>query len=214
MKTCRFNTEEIKCIVFDFANTLYSGLYFNESPTECENWRELFDTHIFDKSGKNIIERKVMNGELETRDIAEIISRHVGLNTQRVIELMERGCENLAFNPMVFNFAVEQNKKGKTTAMVTVNMDIFTEIVVPAHGLKKIFDVIVNSFDYKDTRKENLWKIAFRKIGGDISFSNSLLIDDIKENVELFTELGGHAYQYQDDKHFHEWLCSNGFIYA
>ncbi|MHC5061464.1 MAG: hypothetical protein ACYTFK_10335 [Planctomycetota bacterium] len=203
-----FNPEKIKCIVFDFANTLYSGLYFNVSPCGCENWRSLFNTHIFDK---NEIEPKVMNGELGTEDVAGIISGHVDLDTEKVIKLMEKGCKDLEFNQAVLDFAVQQKNKGTRIALVSINMDVFTKTVVPDHGLENIFDVIVNSFDYKEVKKEILWNIAFHKLGSGITFSNSLLIDDGIDNVNLFEKLGGYAYQYRDDEAFSEWLISAGF---
>ena len=68
----------------------------------------------------------------------------------------------------------------------------------------------MNSFDYKVAKKEILWDIAFSKLGDGMTFSNSLLIDDGAENVALFKELGGYAYQYQDDKSFSKWLSSTG----
>ena len=206
-----FNPEEIECVVFDFANTVYSGLYFNAAPLGCGNWRELFNTYVFDKFEKNTIETKVMNGELGTEGIAGIISGHVGLDVESVVKLMESGCEDLEFNRAVWDFAVEVKNRGIATAMVSVNMEVFTKTIVPAHGLGDIFDVIVNSFDYKETRKGILWEIAFSKLGAGAGFSNSLLIDDGAENVRLFKELGGYAYQYRDDKSFSEWVSSTGF---
>jgi FMN phosphatase YigB (HAD superfamily) len=205
-----FNPEEIKCIVFDFANTLYSGLYFNIAPPGCENWRELFNTYVFDKSDRNAIETQVMNGELGTEDIAGIISGHVGLGIESAVKLMEEGSKDLEFNPAIFDFAIEQKNKGLATALVSVNMEVFTKTVVPAHDLEDVFDVIVNSFDYEETEKEILWDIAFSKLGAGITYSNSLLIDDGIENVHLFEELGGYAYQYRDDESFSEWLSCTG----
>lgn len=200
--------KKIKCIVFDFANTLYSGVYFNLAPCGCQNWRELFDTYVFDGGAT---ESNVMNGQLGTEGIAEIISEHVGLDAESAMKLMHQGCKNLEFNPAIFDFAIEQNNKGTTTALVTINMDVFTTTVVSAHGLGNIFDVIVNSFDHKETRKNILWDVAFSKLNSAVTFSNSLLVDDRPDNVSLFKELGGHAYQYQDDKSFLEWLNSTGF---
>ena len=202
------NPEEIKCVVFDFAGTLCSDLYFKVSPCGCEDWRELFNTYVFDK---NAIETKVMNGQLDSGAIAGIISEHVGLDSQSVMKLMDEGCKDLEFNPDVLDFAIEQKNKGIATALVSINMDVFTKTVVPAHGLENIFDVIVNSFDYKETRKGVLWDIAFGKLGDGVTFSNSLLIDDGADNVKLFKELGGWAYQYRGDETFIEWLSSTGF---
>jgi hypothetical protein len=81
-------------------------------------------------------------------------------------------------------------------------------VVVPAHKLDRIFDVIVNSADYHNIRKEALWPIAFEKLGGGIGYPDSLLIEDGETEPEKFRQLGGYAQQYTNDKAFNKWINS------
>jgi hypothetical protein len=85
-------------------------------------------------------------------------------------------------------------------------MDVFSEVVVPAHGLDRVFDVILNTADYRELRKEVLWDGAFALLGDGLGYSNSLLIEDGPAEPARFRARGGHAYQYTDDTHFGAWL--------
>ncbi len=119
---------------------------------------------------------------------------------------MEEGCRHLDFNPAVWNFALAQKPAGRKTALVTGNMDVFTKVVVPAHGLDQLFDVILNTADFGEIRKEVLWPMAFERLGGGIGYANSLLIEDGESEPAKFRALGGLAYQYRNDGLFLDWL--------
>ena len=149
-----------------------------------------------------------MQGELTSLDIAGILSKHIPLDIHTIAATMEKGCQNLDFNPAVWDFAVAQKTVQRKTALVTDNMDVFTKVIVPAHRLDQVFDVILNSSDFHEIRKEVLWPIAFESLGGGIGYANSLLIEDGEREPRLFRLLGGHAYQYSNDTAFLEWLDS------
>lgn len=197
------HSAEIKCVVFDFGFTLSSDLYFKVAPPEYPHWRDVIQKCVFDEPH---IAEQWMVGDLTIVDIAGIISRYINMDIASIVETMEKGCEHLNFNQAVWDFALAQRDVGRKTALVTGNMDVFTEIVVPCHRLHEVFDVILNSFDYKELHKERLWPIAFQYLGNDIHYGNSLLIEDGDTEPARFRELGGYAYQYSTDELFEEWL--------
>ena len=194
---------DIKCVVFDFGFTLSSDLYFKVAPPEYPHWRDVIQEYIFNES--HIVEQW-MEGNLTIVNIAEIISRYIHMDIDSIVRTLEKGCERLNFNKAVWDFALAQRNRGKKTALVTANMDVFTKIVVPFHRLDKVFDVILNTFDYQELRKERLWPVAFRYLGNDICYENSLLIEDGTNEPVKFRNLGGYAYQYSTDELFMEWL--------
>ena len=194
---------QIKCVVFDFGFTLSPDYYFKIAPEECPQWHEVIQEHIFGEPG---IVVPWMKGELTTLDIAGILSKHIPLDTPTIAATMEKGCENLDFNPAVWNFAMAQKAAHRKTALVTDNMDVFSKVVVPAHSLDRLFDVILNSSDQHEIRKELLWPIAFAILGNGIEYTNSLLIEDGETEPALFRKLGGFAYQYSNDTAFFHWL--------
>jgi FMN phosphatase YigB (HAD superfamily) len=199
------NPEQIKCVVFDFGFTLSPDYYFNVTPPGCPQWQAVIQKVIF---GEPTIVNPWMRGELTSLDIAGILSSHFPLDIPTIAATMEEGCQRLHFNQAVWDFAVAQKAARRKTALVTDNMDVFSKVVVPFHGLEALFDVILNSADFHKTRKELLWPIAFEWLGGGIGYANSLLIEDGESEPAKFRALGGQTHQYTNDQAFLEWLDS------
>ncbi len=199
------NPEQIKCVIFDFGFTLSPDYYFNISPPGCPWWQAVIQRVIFREP---TIVNAWMRGELTSLDIAGILSSHFPLDIPTIAATMDEGCRHLHFNQAVWDFAVAQKAALQRTALVTDNMDVFSKVVIPSHGLEALFDVILNSADFHETRKELLWPIAFERLGGGIGYADSLLIEDGESEPAMFRALGGHAHQYTNDKAFLEWLDS------
>ena len=149
-------------------------------------------------------------GLLSSYDIAIYLSERVRLPPDEIRSALYEGCAQLGFNDAVWNFAQRQRALGRKTALVTGNFDVFTEVVVPAHGLDMVFDAIVNSSDHGSGDKEALWPVAFSMLGDGYGYSNSLLIEDTAAEVERFRELGGVAHQDTGDGAFEKWRKQAG----
>jgi FMN phosphatase YigB (HAD superfamily) len=199
---------DIACIVFDFGFTLSSDLYFKIAPPECPDWQALIQQHIF---SKNDLIDSWMGGAVTLRNIAEELAPIVAMETPRIVAFLKAGCTQLNFNDAVYTFALEQRKQGRKTAIVTGNMDVFTDIVVPHHHLNDKFDVIINSYDYQEIDKSVLWVRAFELLGNEIGYRQSLLIEDGEKNVAKFRANGGYAYRYENDERFLAWLELSGW---
>lgn len=202
------NPADITCIVFDFGFTLSSDLYFKLAPPEYPHWQQTIQEHIFSDAG--LVDRW-MAGSVTLPDIATQLAPIVGMGVPRILHFLEQGCTHLDFNPAVWDFALRQRAQGRKTAIVTGNMDVFTQVVVPAHKLADQFDVIINSFDHQEINKSILWPKAFEALGPGIDYRHSLLIEDGEKNVAKFRAHGGHAYHYEDDARFLSWLDSIGW---
>jgi FMN phosphatase YigB (HAD superfamily) len=192
----------VRCIVFDFGRTLSSGPYFG--PLGWEGIARVSALVFGDNSPRWA--DPWMRGELSSRDVARYLAEHTPYAVEELLDALRRGCSDMAFNPAVWDLAVQQRGLGRKLALVTANMDVFTEVVVPAHRLDETFDAIVNSADYGTLDKVELWQRAFDIIGEGCSFEDSLLIEDSLANVDLFRALGGRAYRYTDDASLLAWL--------
>jgi len=199
---------DIDCIVFDFGFTLSSDLYFKIAPPECPDWQELIQRHIF--SHNDLVDRW-MGGAVTLQIIAEKLAPIVGMEVPRIMSFLKVGCTDLGFNEAVLMFAMQQRRQGRKTAIVTGNMDVFTEIVVPHHHLNDKFDGIINSFDHQEIDKSVLWAKAFELLGNGIGYRRSLLIKDGEKNVAKFRTNGGYAYRYVNDERFLRWLELSGW---
>jgi FMN phosphatase YigB (HAD superfamily) len=191
---------QIRCIVFDFAATLCSELYFLPLGTEFLN---IVQEEIFKRGNEQWVDPWI-RGELNSTDIADYLSTLTDIPAEHILSGLDEGCAQLNMNPAIWLFAQVQRKLGRQTALVTLNMDVFSRVIVPAFGFDQIFDIVVNSADYREDNKIKLWEIAFTQLEG-CSFENSLLIDDGIKNIANFRAHGGMAYQYTSDDAFIEW---------
>jgi phosphoglycolate phosphatase-like HAD superfamily hydrolase len=197
----------IKSVMFDFAGTLCSERYFVPLGREV---LEVIGQLLFDPGNPQLV-NAWMVGERSSQDIAAFLSEHLPFSESVIMAALRRGCANLSFNPAVHDFARSLQQVGIKTALVTANMDVFSEVVVPAHHLEADFDVILNTADQRTLDKSRLWRKAFESFGPDYTFCNALLVEDSQDMTQLFEALGGWAYTYQGDHAFLTWLREKSF---
>jgi FMN phosphatase YigB (HAD superfamily) len=199
--------QTISSVIFDFAGTLCSGRYFE--PLGAESL-EAIGTLVFGDSSP-LWADPWMKGDLTSVDIASYLSKHLLHSEGDILSALRHGCSNMIFNPAVHGFALQQSAAGRKTALVTANMDVFSEVVVPSHELDAVFDLVLNTSDHRTLDKSMLWRKALGAFGPEFSFETSVLIDDSPRMISLFKSLGGHAYQYEGDPAFQAWLKETGF---
>ena len=200
--------DQINCVVFDFAGTLCSDRYF--VPLGPEALDAIGDLVFGDNSAEWA--DPWMRGELTSRDAAAYLSKHLPYSQEKILGALHEGCGQLTFNRAVWEFAKTQRSARRNAVLVTANMDVFSEVVVPAHGLYSVFDVILNTADHGTLDKLALWQKAFRQLGNGYSFASSLLIEDSPDMVALFREMGGTAHQYVGDPELQAWLARNRLL--
>lgn len=203
----------LRCIIFDFAGTLSPTPYFWPLG---EEFCAVVTQAIFTGVNKTLWASPWCCGTLSSADIADYLSGLTGLAPERILTSLDEGCANLQLNQAIWRFAQAQRAQGRRTVLATVNMDVFTRAVAPAHGFDLVFDVVVNSSDYGTENKNALCEIAFQQLG-DCSFENSLLIDDMPKYLNAFRVRGGMSYRYTTDEAFMEWaqtLEESGYVLA
>ncbi len=201
------NPAQIESVIFDFAGTLCCGRYFEPLGQKS---LDAIGPLVFGHNSTRWAD-PWMRGDLTSQDIAAYLSKHLAESEGAILAALRQGCSSMTFNPAVHGFALQQRNAGRKTALVTGNMDIFTEVVVPAHGLDSIFDLVLNTSDHRTLDKRVLWRKALERFGPEFSFSSAILIEDSPAAVSRFKSLGGHAYRYEDDHAFQAWLKETGF---
>lgn len=191
---------DISSIVFDFGGTLSSQSYFHVLGLE---FCRVVDVCIWGEGEADWCDPWV-RGEKTSVEIADYLAGLTGIDTARILAALDAGCARLALHPAIWRFAQAQQAQGRQTALVTLNMDVFSRVIAPSLGFYKVFDVVINSSDYRTDDKVRLWELAFAQLDG-CTFANSLLIDDKQKYVERFQACGGQAYQYTTDAAFAKW---------
>jgi len=189
-------------IVVDYGMTLSSALYFRRAPPDCPQWVQVVEEAVF---GSEWFERWMV-GEACARDTAAYLATRLPLSPAAVEAQMRAGCRGLALNRGVVAFVRKGRARGRKTALVTANIDLFTQVIVPDQGLEGLFDVIVNSYEYGSTDKVRLWVAAFRQLGSGHGYGTSFLLEDSVQNVARFVALGGRGHCYRGDDELESWL--------
>jgi phosphoserine phosphatase len=199
--------QTISSVIFDFDGTLCVGRYFEPLGPDA---LDAIGRLVFADGAAQWAE-PWMKGDVTSHDIAAYLSEHLPESKEDILSALHKGCLNMTFNPAVHRFALEQRKAGRKTALVTANMDVFSEVVVPSHDLDSVFDLILNTSDHRTLDKSILWRKALGVFGPEFSFATSVLIDNSPRMISLFRSLGGYAYQYEGDQALQAWLEKTGF---
>ncbi|MEI6144106.1 MAG: HAD hydrolase-like protein, partial [Candidatus Berkelbacteria bacterium] len=123
------------------------------------------------------------------------------------VTLYEESVRQMRLDQHLLDLALSFKKSGAKVAIVTGNMDVFSDITVGNHKLNKKFDLIVNSADYKlnkDDEDGKLFDIVMEELGEDIQ--DSLLIDDSARTIKLFRKKGGRGHIYKNFKGLNKFL--------
>ena len=170
----------IDAVIFDYGFTMSSEFYFNIPHPRIPQWRELILESVF---SDECVTGDWMKGRIGLRDIAGIPQERTGEDLESILVCLRDGCRNLRENHAVVKYARNLREHAIAIGLVTVNFDVFNDVIVPEHQYGELFDVILNSCDYGETDKRDLWPMAFSKLGGHIRYSNSLLIEDGEKNL-------------------------------
>jgi phosphoserine phosphatase len=200
----------INAVIFDFAGTLCSERYFLSLGSEA---LDAIAKLVFGHNSAAWAE-PWMRGDLTDRDVAAYLGAHLPFSEDEIHAGLHQGCSRMTFNTAVHDFARRMRRTGRRTALVTANMDVFTEVVVPAHGLDSLFDLVLNTADHQTLDKRCLWRRAFDAFGPDYEYASALLIEDNPERVADFRSLGGYAYRYHGDTAFSSWVGATGLLEA
>ena len=99
-------------------------------------------------------------------------------------------------------------RQGVAVGLVTDNMDVFNQLIVPRHGLDATLPVIVNSADHGCLKHEQggrLFDVALARFGQPNNYARSLLIDDSARNRAVFEARGGNVFPYTEYGAFERW---------
>ena len=139
-----------------------------------------------------------MRGDYDSEKICEILSRELRIEYKILWDALLADCRAMRVSADDLR-KIGLLRKNYITAIITVNMDCFDRFIVPALGLDKYFDFIINScnegvFKYWENNKGNkggLLEVALSRTGADIN--RSILIDDSEKACAEFEKLGGRA---------------------
>ena len=85
---------------------------------------------------------------------------------------------------------------------MTVNPELVADYVVASHQLGVVFGVIVVSFAERTVDNSSLCRTALDRLGFAGDLSAALLIDNRKDLVHAWQDVGGAGYWFRSDDQF------------
>jgi hypothetical protein len=140
-------------------------------------------------------------GAISTREVATELAGALGVEVDAVIAHMEACSRRVRFFSKVMAFIEEC---AAPQAIVTVNPDIFTNVVVPEYQLDRRVDLIVTSWQQGTEEKSALCGCAIDQLGIAVSLAECLLVDNRADNVLAWQSKGGAAYHFRGENAFCE----------
>ena len=181
----------IRCLLWDFGDTLCDERFIWGSGPE---WMAIYDT--FDDG----IGERWCTDELDTARFADELSNRMERPTAEIIaHMVERSTNHIHFFDYTYGYF---RAKKLPQAIVTVNPDLFSEVIAPAHDLAAVCDTIVTSWEAHTVDKSILCSLAIDRMPIDLEPHEALLIDNKQANVDAWIAVGGAGYLYSSDSVF------------
>lgn len=191
---------------FDFHNVISRDLMYGGVGEEHARVREFVDGEIFGRDSD--LPDRWMRGELKSADINQIIGAHLGIDRGLLAELQAESVRRMRLETRLLELSRQLRAAGIKTAIVSDNMDIFTEVAAPHHGLRDWFDDIINSAEHgflKSDAEGALFDIAMGRLG-ESDYGKALLIDDSARVRPVFEKKGGTVFTYTTFEQFEPWM--------
>jgi len=180
----------IQAVLWDFGDTLADETWMLAPLPGAADWPAAYGRIL---GGGDLADRWNL-GLATVADVADELAAGLGVPSVRVLMHMRRCCGEVAFYPEVMKLVAELDLP---QAIVTINCDIFSEIVVPTYALADRFETIVASWEEATLSKADLCDIAMSRLPGALDRASCLLIDNKLENVLEWRGRGGMAWHFQ-----------------
>ncbi|MEM7113278.1 MAG: hypothetical protein AAF614_12660 [Chloroflexota bacterium] len=190
---------KINCVLFDFGDTLALEQWMLQSSAAYPEWESTYRREIWNVAE---IGEQWGRGELASADIAQRMATALTISPEAAHQQMVENCKKLTYFPHIMAYVQKRRQLGMKQAILTLNADIFSDVVVPHYQLHTLFDVVVNSCHHGTLDKAELSQHVFAHYGGDIGFHNGLLIDNSQHHLDRFAAQGGATYLFTTDEQF------------
>jgi FMN phosphatase YigB (HAD superfamily) len=182
----------IRGVLWDFGDTLADQDWMLRPPEGYPEWPTAWS-----EAARGEWESAWYLNERSCEDIAERVSRSLGMSRADTMDHIQRCCSELSLFEAPLDAA---RASSLPQAIVTVNPDLFTRFIVPFHHLDELFPVIVTSWEEGTVDKAKLCSVAVERMG--IEPEDALLIDNLEENVRGWERAGGPGYVFRGEARF------------
>lgn len=187
---------KLGCVLWDFGDTLADELWMQQPPRGVPEWPQVWS----DVARGKLADRWNV-GDASLLDVMEAVAGRFPMTAGAVLEHVRHCCSSIRFFDLPLRIA---RGSSLPQAIVTINPDGFSDLVVPSYRLRETFNPIVTSWEERTLDKAALCLIALQRLGGSIPPSDALLVDNRSENVDAWQACGGRGYLFRGEQRFRE----------
>jgi FMN phosphatase YigB (HAD superfamily) len=193
---------DVGFLLWDFGDTLVDERWLWTCPDGHPEWAAHY--------------RAVCGGEFGSRwncgtasldDLADELVARLGMTKDAVLAHARRCCGEIRFFEHAWAAACS---RALPQALVTVNPDVFRDVVMANYPITGTFDTVVISAEAGTENKADLCDLAAVELGCEYP-PHALLIDNIEANVDAWRARGGSAYWFRNDVTFATDLAAAGW---
>lgn len=187
-------SEAPKAIFIDWDGTLSQSRFWQawcDDYTDSEKYQAI-ERVLFARP--NDLLQNWMLGKFSAEQVVEQVAGQANLQAELCLDALRSSCEAMKVEPGALEAVEKLRAAGRLVFIATDNMDTFTRWTVPALGLGKIFDGILNSAelgvfkkDIDDASNSRFFAETFHRF--NIDPHQTLLIDD-SNNSRVVEEFG------------------------
>ena len=187
----------INLILWDFGDTLADERWMLAPMIGAPDWPTLYRERV----GSTELGRLWNTGTISTREVAADLAGTLAIEVGAVVAHMIACSRRVRFFSRVMAFV---ESCATPQAIVTVNPDIFTNIVVPEYQLDRRVDLIVTSWQQGTEDKVALCECAVAQLRIAAPLKECLLVDSRADHVLAWRSNGGEAYHFLGEDTFCE----------
>ena len=192
----------IRFLLWDFGDTLVDERFLWTGPTHVRDWTDTYRTLAGGDFGT-----RWNCGTAGVEDLAAEMSVRLGMSSTAVLAHVHRGCSRIRFFDHSWTVA---RSRALPQALVTVNPDVFRDLIMANYPLAEAFDVVVISAEEGTDSKVELCELALTRLACNDP-AQALLIDNLEANVDAWRARGGSAYWFRSDDEFASQLAAAGW---
>ena len=148
-------TAPLKCVLWDFGDTLVDERWMQRCPPTVPQWRDVWLRHVVDG-----VSEAWMVGELDMPTLAAQLAAQLPMSADAVRAHCDACCAQIAFYAEPWRVA---RACALPQALVTLNSDLFSSAVVTSYELDGVFDAIVTSWQERSLDKATLCAVALER---------------------------------------------------
>lgn len=199
----------IQAILFDFHKVLSNDRFYADLAITHPDIFQAIQDKVFVAANQPLL-YAWMRGEIDYHAFHTHIGHQYAIDEAILNTSLPNSVRSIRLNQELFTFAKQERKIGIKTAIVTDNMDVFTDIYVPHTHLDRYFDAIISSSVYKQLKGDHNGELLLKAAAMlNTPITLTLLIDDGEKIGEIMKNLGGQFYLYKEYDtqlpHFLEW---------